>query len=395
MKRPHPFRLVRRTVGNKKAYYVTYDHDPGHPKSTRSQDFDEAVAWAYEHLDDFEPRSTVLFGDFAKHFYLPDKCSWSQRKMRHGSHFGASYFSQRRGMLENHILPELGNMPLSAITPAMLEDVLLSMRHLKTGEALAPHTLERMRVILRTVFDEAVFQGILSKNPAQSIPAFYGTRDPRQPFTLEEIHKFFPEDFDRALRIWGSLDWYGYFLMQWHTGARPQEVMAFRLRDWNKRLHGAVLENAVEAKTRRVKGLKTDSSGTKAKAVVFGPELENLLTMLEFSGREVSEPAFQVNGRAMEHNAANKHLRAASQRAGVEIGDRTQYSFRHSFYTELLRILPKEAVQQMAGHRSLRKEYDHRVAEDFLKDAQPMREVIERMRSDFSEPIKRRGIDDD
>lgn len=48
------------------------------------------------------------------------------------------------------------------------------------------------------------------------------------------------------------------------------------------------------------------------------------------------------------------------RRAGIELNGRTQYSLRHTFYTEMLKRIPEKDVKKMAGHWALRKEYDHR-----------------------------------
>ena len=56
----------------------------------------------------------------------------------------------------------------------------------------------------------------------------------------------------------------------------------------------------------------------------------------------------------------HKHFKASVIRAGLELQGRTQYCLRHTFYTEALKRMPEKEVEKMAGHKSLRKEYDHR-----------------------------------
>ena len=41
-----------------------------------------------------------------------------------------------------------------------------------------------------------------------------------------------------------------------------------------------------------------------------------------------------------------------------------------------IRRVPEKDVEKMAGHRALRKEYDHRLGVDFLKNAQPLLDII-------------------
>ncbi|MHC1576263.1 MAG: hypothetical protein ACXQTE_02810 [Methanosarcinaceae archaeon] len=279
----------------------------------------------------------------------------------------------------NHLQPPLGSYHLKDITADQIDQVLMNATNLSSGMPLAPQTLVRHREVLKIIFDEAMFQQLLTSNPVDLVPPFHGLQNPTKPFTIEEIYRFFPDDIDQGLRIWRNLDWYGYFLMQWIGGVRPGEVAAFKMGEWNRELHGAVLTHAIEARTRNRKGLKTAKKGTMAKPILFTEQFETLLTMLEFSGRRPEELAFQVNGRSIEANTANKHLALSAQAAGVNLDGRTQYSLRHTFYTEMLRRLPEKDVTLMAGHKVLRKEYDHRVGLDFLRRAQPMREIINKL----------------
>ena len=61
-----------------------------------------------------------------------------------------------------------------------------------------------------------------------------------------------------------------------------------------------------------------------------------------------------------------KHLRITAMKAGIEIRDRTTYSWRHSFATDMLEHLDRATAQEMLGHRKgslVTDVYDHRTAE--------------------------------
>jgi hypothetical protein len=167
--------------------------------------------------------------------------------------------------------------------------------------------------------------------------------------------------------------------MQWTCGLRPGEVGAFILQDWIKEHHGAVIRRALENKTLEVKGLKTEKRGMTVKPVIFSDKLESVLTLLEFEGAPKAELLFTVNGRAIKAETANKHFKAAAGRAGVDVHERTQYCLHYTFYTEALKIMPEKEVEKMAGHKTLRKDYDHRKGLDFLKTAKPLREIINKL----------------
>ena len=381
MKREHPFRIKKRTLNSGNiSYRVIFDFQPWKTYSSGKDSYEGAVAWAYQNMHRVTlQKEYPSFGEFSKDFFIPGTCKWTDRKLRHGSTFGQNYFPQRRGILLNHLIPRLRDLRLDSITAAQIDDILLDTSNKSTGAPLAPHTLERTRMVLRIIFGEAVFQGILRDNPADHVPPFYGTANPHQPFTLAEIHQLFPEDIDEGLQIWKSLEWYGYFLMQWSCGVRPGEAAAFMLRDWIRDQHGAVIKTSVEARTRKIKGLKTENKGMMAKPVIFNQQLETIFTMLEYNGRAPDVPVFILNNRTIELNTANKHLKSSAREAGLDLSGRAQYSFRHTFYTELLKRLPVKDVEKMAGHKKLRKEYDHRQGVDFLKEAEPLRKIINQL----------------
>ena len=84
-----------------------------------------------------------------------------------------------------------------------------------------------------------------------------------------------------------------------------------------------------------------------------------------------------INGNTLKAEVSNKHFKASCDRAGIDRGGRTQYSLRHTFDTELLKVLDRGTVQNLMGHTSYRKEYDHRTGEDLLLQLQDVVAVVE------------------
>lgn len=377
----HPFRLKKRTYTNGSVIYrVVFDIQPHKTYSSGKATEEEAVAWAYQNIDLVRRRVVApTFGSFTEYFFLPDVCSWSRRRLQHGRTYAPAYFSSRRGILVNHLQPTLSPWRLDALTPGTLDDLLMELENIRTGAPLAPETRERARQVLKFIFEEAIFQRLVRDNPAAEIPPYCGTENPRTPFTLEEIHRFFPADLDAGRTIWRSLDWYGYFLLLWLGGLRGGESAAFRLCDWVKEEHGGIVQQSIDYRTREIKGLKTAKVGAVAKPIIFTDQMETILTLLEYEGRDPTKPVFRINGHPIKMESALKHLKSVARELGIDMTGRTQYSFRHTFYTEMLKRLPEEDVIRMAGHRRLRKEYDHRQAVDFLQGAAPLRHIISQL----------------
>jgi hypothetical protein len=143
MKRSHPFRFEKRPSKRGQVYYVVYDHDPAHPKSTsvlvdprrrrqswESAGYDDAVAWAYANMETIQSHTTVTFREFAQHFFDPELCTWTKRKAgknrRKGiidrAPFGAEYLPANRGRLENYLIPRWGSVPIHRITTKAIDE---------------------------------------------------------------------------------------------------------------------------------------------------------------------------------------------------------------------------------------------------------------------------------
>ncbi|MHC1576264.1 MAG: hypothetical protein ACXQTE_02815, partial [Methanosarcinaceae archaeon] len=80
-RRIHPFKVWKRTnPSGKVSYAVIYDSIPHKRIASGKQTAEEAIAWAYQHMEDFTIRRDVpTFAEFTQNFFLIDKCKWSQR----------------------------------------------------------------------------------------------------------------------------------------------------------------------------------------------------------------------------------------------------------------------------------------------------------------------------
>jgi len=381
-----PFHKDFRFKKQRGYWYVIYKIDPGRPKSTGirvTEDNElDAINWAYANMH-FGVESDITLRHFAENFFNLEKCTWTKRQFIKASRnnrqpFSSAYLPQQLGRLKNYILPRFGSVPLYMITIKAIDEWLMELDSARSGLPLSTSSLDKILNALRIIFSEAKYQGYVKENPAKEVHPFDTWTGPkRKPFALEEIRLLFPDDLPEALRIWQSHTWYAYFLMEWTCGLRPQEASAFMLKDWNKQLHGAIISRRLENSSLKIlEGLKTTNRGMTVKPVVFSDRLEWILKLLEEKHRQDDLLFRSINGKVISADSSNKHFKYSATRAGVELEGRTQYCLRHTYYPELLKRISEEDVERMAGHRSLRREYDHRKGIDFLKKAQPLREVI-------------------
>ena len=92
---------------------------------------------------------TVTFRDYVEQVWLPSR------------HIEASTFAAYRSNLDRHFLPAFGNRPMSRILPSTIQDWVTSA----VGAGLAPRSVRKYHVMLRSIFQRAVRDRIIAFNP--------------------------------------------------------------------------------------------------------------------------------------------------------------------------------------------------------------------------------------
>lgn len=361
-------------------YYVLYKTRPDQLRSTGQRTESDAIAWAYANMNT-KPSPQITLRTFAQDFFIPGKCPWSTRMLKKGRTFNAYYFDGHRSRLNRYILPEFGPFVLSAISTKMIDEWLMSLKSVRNGQPLAAQSKAKIIVALRRIFAEAEYQGIIDSNPAEKVEPFVDKSQGRQPFTVDELRTLFPENIDELLGIWQSLSWATFFYIMATCGLRPSEAAALMWGDWNRSLHGAVIQRSVENKTGKMKGLKTDKHGVTMKAAMFTDRAENLLLMLEAqSERTNRDDLIFHRGDGQPHITETilKHFKASCDRAEINRGSRTTYSLRHSFNTHMAKLTTLNQVQDAMGHITLSssKQYYHPTPEALLEKAASIRDLV-------------------
>lgn len=383
MKRPHPFRFKRARRKDGAVYQVVYDVNPSQvitspihvdEQDTRSSGpgYEQAVAWAYANMDaPLKPRATLK--DLTVKMFT-DECSWRQRVVAKGREFAPGYFSQHRSRLETYILPALGKYPPSEIRPSAVDGWLLALK-------LSKETKNKIISTLRLVFDELVYLEVITpaENVARKVSYFTERDKKREPITVEDFHKLFPEDLDEMVRIWGSLRWAAFFYIMATTGMRPGEVAAMDLRFWVRGVGYAVAQS-VENSTGRIKGLKTEKKGVHVKPAYFTKRAEDLLTLLIYKGAPSEGLLFpNTDGGPMKSETSNKHFKASCARAGVNLAGQPQYILRHFYSTQMATVLDEDQVAKYLGQTTYRDEYDHRKIIEYVKGDKLMQEAANKV----------------
>ena len=153
--------------------------------------------------------STPLLSDFAARWAEHKTIEWRQ-----------SYRESVVNILETHVLPALGHLPVAEID----RDAVLSFRAAlaikASGQPRAPATINKIVGILQTILDEAAAQyGFV--NPCTAIKRLKVRKHDIHPFTMDEVG---------LLITTARPDYTDYFTVRLLTGLRSGEVHGLRWR---------------------------------------------------------------------------------------------------------------------------------------------------------------------
>ena len=242
------FRLWKRK-DRKNVYYVQF---PGESWiSTGCTDRDAAEEQANDLLaarrlakitnvnvpDDKLPAPTRLtLGEYAKDFFVWDKCPHCRRILENGGQIGPEHAKRQRRLLERFIIGTDGDVDILAsikLSEIRKNDCyefrsrLVSMLNVNIqdrDDSSGKRTANSVMTVLSTIFSEAVERGILESNPASKMLIKY--RKPvRGSFTSNELRKMFPVDLDN-LGPWEDFQTKCMFLVAGTLGMRRNEVRA-------------------------------------------------------------------------------------------------------------------------------------------------------------------------
>ena len=154
--------------GNRVHKSTTY-HPPVGVNERRARFLAETYAYQFEE----QLKSCAQMDDSNR---LKELCSWyfetiAPLKVKERTRLN------NRTLLDNYVLPVLGDVRLRDITPYMIDRLvhdLLRSGGLKAHRPLSPGTVKVIRAALSTVFSVAVKKGILRKNPVE------GSTPPRE-----------------------------------------------------------------------------------------------------------------------------------------------------------------------------------------------------------------------
>jgi integrase len=124
-------------------------------------------------------------------------------------------------VIRTHICPAFGRIQLKSLTPAHVREFYGA----KTRSDLSPATVKKMHVVLRKALSQAVSDGLISRNAADSV------KTPRVTAPGEEIKPLNPEECAAFLKASRGERLEALYVLAIHCGLREGELLALRWED--------------------------------------------------------------------------------------------------------------------------------------------------------------------
>jgi len=241
-----------------------------------------------------------------------------------------------QGMIDNHVIPNIGNIQLDKLTPLLLQ----SMFTTDLKQKLSARSIQYLYAILHKAFKQAVQWQIISRSPIDAIER------PRSP--KKEIHPLNQQQVEKLFEVAEGKNDYALYVTAITTGMRQGELLALNWRDvdiehgtisvkWTLReINGKLSLGPVKSKaSRRIINLPK-----KAVEAIQGQQGKSELVFPDAKGGYIRK---QNLGKRF------KKLLTAAELPATRFHD-----LRHTHATLLLQqgVHPK-IVQERLGHSSI------------------------------------------
>ena len=256
--------------------------------------------------------------------------------------------------LRINILPELGKYRLDEISKSIMKDLVAKL----VNKGLAKKTIQLSLAALAVLYELAIDDGIVSKNPTKKLAKFYRRAPSKEgeiaPLTEEENLLFLKTVLEY------HENWYPFFLCSLHTGMRIGEVAGLQWGDvdWASKF----IEVKRQSVMKDIADLKT--SNARRRVDLSDEMLETLKNLrrqrqeeaMRKGKNEISEWIFPTEDGGFMDKTAIDNMRArifkkTIRRAGLR--HFRIHDLRHTFASQLLcngaNIL---YVSQQLGHSS-------------------------------------------
>lgn len=293
----------------------------------------------------------VLFSDYAEKWWIWDECEYVRAKRNRGTerHPGIKRSTTDTALMwkNKYIVPFFGNYRLKEINPDLVDSFF---NYLKEDRNMSPKTINNIRAILMTMFNQAVRRGLVERNPVAYTDKFRVERKKTDLLTLEEMREIF--SWDNFERCWNS-DYlhYAVCLLAAFTGMRQGEIRGLKKENlFTDHVHVSFSYGKYGDGT-------TKNSEERDIPIPYGIYK---LVMYQSALHPESEYIFTANGRSpLCDTSCRRSLYRAMEAIGITKQERedrnlTFHSMRHFFTTYCVsENINQTKIRTVTGHKTL------------------------------------------
>ena len=232
-----------------------------------------------------------------------------------------------------HLLPFFGDRPLDAITTSDIQSFIDARMHLSFS------TVKHMRSVLHQIFESAIEDGYITKNPTNSRRIVMPTKaTERKPLTVDQVQTIL-SCLHRLPKQEQTL-----LMLLIYTGERKGEVRGLRWEDIDWQMDLIHVRRAVSCAKNQPTIAQTKSRAG-IRDIPLLPELKAFLQPLS------PKDGYLLGGRKP---LSETQYRQSFQRIEKKITlfGATSHVFRHTFLTMAASHLDPKTLQTIAGHAS-------------------------------------------
>ena len=282
-----------------------------------------------------EARRGALPGSVRTCVTFADAVAEWLRYVEHDRRRKPSTVAGYRVMVRSQLLPAFGDLPLEEITPALIEQWLVSLA------PRAPSTRVKSLVLMHGIFQRARKVWGLQSNPAAAVE--------RPPLARSgDIQVFSPEEVWALVRAAASEQDGVIFLTAAFTGLRMGELLALHWRDVD------FPGRAIRVRASYYAGHLTTPKSGKVRAVPLAPDVASALARLGQRKDWMADDDLVfvgVAGGYVDGSALRRRYKTALDDAGLR---RLRFhDLRHTFGTRMIAKADIRRVQEWMGHADI------------------------------------------
>lgn len=247
------------------------------------------------------------------------------------------------------MLNEISYIPIQQITEARLKSFIASKL-----DDYSQTTINKMYVILRRTFREAVKRKIRSDNPMEDI------KKPKSKKQTEVIRALTVQEQSRLMEVLqtGKIKYSQQMILSMFTGMRMGEINALTVKDINL-IFNTISVNKSMSRGRRGEAILGSTTKTEAgdRILPITSEIKPLLSeCVKYA--ENGLLFYNRNGKMLTTNQVNAELQRALKK--YDIADKdvrgkiTLHSLRHTYATRCIEGgMNAKALQKLMGHKDI------------------------------------------